>query len=98
MTAAAALVDILRTLVERDPSRVPQLAEAVRGRTRQHIARTPAEVYPERPDLARCEEIGAGWFVGLHISNRDKRRILMAACDAWGLRWGEDLAIDLPNA
>lgn len=40
----------------------------------------------------------AGWAVGLNISNRDKRRILLAACDAWGLRWGEDLAIDLPNA
>lgn len=96
--ARQAFVDILRQLVAHDPSRVPELAAAVKGRTRNHVARSQAEIYPQRPDLADAEEIGAGWLVGLNISNRDKQRILVAACDAWGLRWGEDLAITLPNA
>ncbi|MFN3288090.1 MAG: hypothetical protein ACK40H_06540 [Sphingomonadaceae bacterium] len=77
--AGAAMVEILRLLVARDPSPLPRLAEAVRGRTRNHIARTPAEVYPERPDIARCAEISAGWVVGMNIANREKRRILLAA-------------------
>jgi hypothetical protein len=97
-TASEALVEILRALVARDPGRVALLAEAVRGRSRNHVARRAEDVYPARPDLARAESIGEGWLVGLNISNRDKKRILLAACDTWGLRWGEDLAADLPNA
>lgn len=97
-TAAEALVEILRAIVARDPARLSALAAAVRGRSRNHIAPSVAEIYPARPDLARAIEIAPGWLVGLNIANRDKRRILLAACDVFRLTWGVDLVLDLPNA
>ena len=97
LNANAALVAILTTLSARDPSRLPSLAEAVRGSSRNHIARSPAEIYPARPDLARAAEVAPGWFVGLNISNRHKRVILITACEVFGLTWGSDLQIELPN-
>jgi hypothetical protein len=54
------------------------------------------EVYPKRPDLARyVKELAKGWFIGCNISNRDKEKILRAACDVMGLVFGRDLKIDL---
>jgi hypothetical protein len=97
-TANAALIDILTTLARRDPTKIPTLAAAVQTGRRNHIARSVEEVYPERPDLARAEEFSPGWFVGLNIANREKMRILRAACSAFGLRFGKDLDISLPNA
>jgi hypothetical protein len=95
--ANSALVAVLTTLCARDPSRIPLLADAVRGRSRNHIAQSTPEIYPARPDLARAAEIGPGWLVGLNISNRHKRVILIAACEVFGLVWGSDLQIELPN-
>jgi predicted type IV restriction endonuclease len=94
----AALVEILRELVRTKPEKLPALAEAVRTRSRNHIARSPAEIYPSRPDLARAEEIGGGWLVGLNIANREKLRIIKSACDVYGVSYGTDIAADLPNA
>ena len=38
--------------------------------------------YPERPDLAcHAKEIGLGWFIGCNIANREKKKILRAACE-----------------
>jgi predicted type IV restriction endonuclease len=74
------------------------VAAAVRGKSRNHIARTPAEIYPARPDLARAAEIAPGWMVGLNIANREKMRIIREACKATGLQFGSDVVIDLPNA
>jgi hypothetical protein len=43
-TAIDMLVDVLRILGELDPSFLPRLAPLVRGRTRNHVARSPALV------------------------------------------------------
>ncbi len=96
--ASRALVEILRTIAARDVSKLPQLSDLVRSRNRSHIARSPEEINPARPDLARGEEIADGWLVGLTISNRDKMMIIRAACDVYGLSMPEDLYISIPNS
>jgi hypothetical protein len=96
--AAMALVEILTAIANRHPEKLEEMAMAVRGRSRNHIARTVAEIYPARPDLARAVEFAPGWLVGLNIANREKLRILKEVCRVTGLRFGSDIAIDLPNA
>lgn len=96
--ASSALVTILSTIVARDPAKVTELADAVRSRKRSHIARTPADINPDRPDLARAVEISPGWLVGLNIANREKITIIRAACQTFGITMPGDLEIVLPNA
>lgn len=96
--AAMAFVEILTAIAKRYPDKLEDMAMAVRGRSRNHIARTVAEIYPSRPDLARAVEFHPGWLVGLNIANREKLRILKEVCRVTGLRFGSDIVIDLPNA
>lgn len=97
-SATEALLTILRQIAERNPQRLEAIASRARGRSRNHIGRTPEEIYPKRPDLARAEEFFDGWLIGLNIANREKMRIIKGACETVGLRFGEDIKIDLPNA
>jgi hypothetical protein len=76
---------------------IPTLAAAVQGRNRNHIARSAAEIYPARPDLARAAEFAPGWLVGLNIANREKMGIVRKACDVFGANFGTDVKISLPN-
>ncbi|MGF0540394.1 hypothetical protein ACQQ2Q_20560 [Agrobacterium sp. ES01] len=96
--AAAALVEILQAIARRFPNSMEAIAETAKGRSRNHIARSPAEIYPARPDLARAAEIEPGWLVGLNIANREKIRIIREACRVTGLEFGVDVRIDMPNA
>ena len=96
-SAKDALVGILRTVTSKDPSRLPDLAAAVRGRERNQIARSAREIHPERPDLARAVEFTPGWVVDMHLSNRQKARILKALAKIYELP-PEALRVELPNA
>jgi hypothetical protein len=96
-TANSALLEILREIAKRYPSKMTEIAHRARGKSRNHIARSPEEIYPKRPDLARAEEICDGWLIGTNIANREKLRIIRAACDVVGLTLGNDIVIDLPN-
>lgn len=97
--ATEAMINILRDLAQYDDDFFPKLAAKVRGRTRNHVARSRSEVYPGRPDLARyVKEVGSGWFIGCNIANREKEKILRAACDVMGLTFDRDLKIDLAPA
>jgi hypothetical protein len=96
--ATEALISILGNLARYDDNFFPKLAAKVRGRTRNHVARSRSEVYPSRPDLAcYVKEVGAGWFVGSNIANREKNKMLRAACEVMGLDFGRDLKIDLAH-
>jgi hypothetical protein len=98
-TAKDAFLAILRTLAAEDGTFCPRLAGLVEKRERRHVARSPEQVHPRRPDLRRhTAPIAAGWFVNTNISNRQKAMILRAACEAAGLVFGRDLQIELPNA
>ncbi|GIX09064.1 hypothetical protein [Elioraea sp.] len=98
-TAKDAFLTILRTLAAKDGTFWAHLAPLVAGRNVNHIARSPAEVHPHRPDLrGETAEIARGWFANTNISNQQKERILRAACEAAGIVFGRDLRIELPNA
>jgi hypothetical protein len=96
--ATDAMINILSDLAQYDDNFFPKLAAKVRGRTRNHIARSRSEVYPDRPDLARyVKEIRPGWFIGCNIANREKEKILRAACEVMGISFGQDIKIELPH-
>lgn len=96
-TGKDAFLEVLSILAQRYPDKLESVAHAARGRSRNHIARTVQEIYPNRPDLANAAEFAPGWLVGLNIANREKKRILVAACDALGVSYGTDVFINLPN-
>jgi hypothetical protein len=98
VNASRALVDILRAITKRDPDRITELSAAVRSRRLNHIARTPGEINPDRPDLARAAEFAPGWLVGLNIANIQKQMIIRAACEVYGLSMPGDVDVTLPNA
>jgi hypothetical protein len=95
--ANEALVDILRAISSRDPKRLLAFAEAAQTRSRNHIGRTPEEIYPKRPDLARAEVFHGDWLVGLNISNREKARLVRVAAEIWELTVGREIEITFPN-
>jgi len=97
-TTIASTIEILKDLARYDDDFYPKLAPAVRGRTRNHLARSRSDVYPKRPNLARdAKEIAPGWFFGGNISNPEKENILRAACKVMGIVFGRDLKIDWPK-
>ena len=96
--ASRALVDVLRTIVARDPSLIPQLSKLVRTRNKRYIGCTPEEINLNRPDLARGDEIAQGWLVGLNIDYRDKQMIIDAACELYGLQVPGEVDVTLPNS
>ena len=82
----AAMIDIIATLGHLDPSFLSRLAPQVKGSSRNHLAQRPEQVYPRRPDLAHLTKtILPGWYIGTNIANREKIRILRAACTVTGL-------------
>ncbi|MCA0921774.1 hypothetical protein [Pseudooceanicola nanhaiensis] len=97
-SAKSALVEILTEIATRYPEKMPEIARQSRGKSRNHLARTPEEIYPKRPDLARAEELVDGWLIGTNIANREKLRIIQSACRVAGLTMGSDVVISLPNA
>lgn len=92
-----ALIDVLSILARRDLQLMQRLSDEVKGNSRNHIARTAAEIYPSRPDLARAAEFAPGWLVGLNIANREKVRIVRKACEVFELKFGTDVIFSLPN-
>ena len=98
INASRALVDILHAITKRDPDKIADVAAAVCTPRRNHIARTPGDINPARPDLARAAEFAPGWLVGLNIANRDKQTIIRAACEVYGLAMPGDVDVMLPNA
>ena len=98
-TAKDALIEILREMAKRDQEFFEKLSRRTQSRSRNHLARTRKEVYPQRPDLAKnAIEISEGWWLGLNIANREKQRILERACEAINIVYGKDLEITFPES
>jgi hypothetical protein len=98
-SASEALVDIMKTLAQRDPKFLDTVAPLVEGNSRNHIARSRDQVYPLKPELSEYTiEFVRGWWLGTNIANREKIRIIKKACEAAGLSFGQDIIISLPNA
>lgn len=87
-----AYLDILTTLFNLDSNFPERLSEVAPANTRNHIARSREGVYPLRPDLCRKARMFApGWYAGTNIADREKRRILVLACQALGLEFDKDI-------
>jgi hypothetical protein len=98
-SATDALIDILRSLAQRDAHFAEKLAPTVRGRTRNHISDQRDQVYPGKPDLFEYTvEFIPGWWLGTNIANREKIRIIKSACTVAKLSFGKDVVMSLPNA
>lgn len=87
-----AYLDILTTLSRLEPNLPESLSLVARANTRNHIARSPNEVYPKRPDLGRkAREFASSWYAGTNLADREKVRILRLACAVLKLQYGNDI-------
>lgn len=90
------LVGVFEALAERDPSFLERFAARPKhGRTRRYLAKTPAELYPGRPDLAQefFGKLKSGWYVGTNVSHAAIERIAEMACEVARLRFGRDVVV-----
>lgn len=97
-SAREVLVSVFETLSSHDTTFLDRFAALPRhGRTRRFLARTPDELYPGRPDLARdhSAKLKSGWYLGTNVSRAAIERIIEMACDVANLQLGRDLIINL---
>lgn len=92
------LVNVFEALAQRDSTFLERFAALPKhGRTRRYLARTPDELYPDRPDLARGHslKLRGGWYLGTNVSRAAIARIVEMGCNIANLRFGRDLVINL---
>jgi hypothetical protein len=95
--AKDAMVIVLRELAKSDASFLEKCSQHPnsQGRKRRYIARTPAELYPDREDLREWREaLPGGWFVATNLNNVLKKTILRLATEVAGLTFGKDVVVE----
>jgi hypothetical protein len=95
--AKDAMLIVLRELANTDPTFLERCAQHpdAQGRKRRYIARTPEELYPDRPDLQELREtLPGGWFVATNLNNVLKKTIIRLATDVARLRFGQDVIVE----
>lgn len=92
------LVQVFEAFAERDQTFLERFAARPKhGRTRRYLARTPDELYPGRPDLARnhSSRLRAGWRVGTNVSHAQIERIIEMACEVARIGYGKELVVNV---
>jgi hypothetical protein len=92
------LVGVFEALAKRDPTFLDRFAARPKhGRTRRYLARSPDDLYPGRPDLARehYAQLQSGWYVGTNVSHAAIGRIIEMACEVARIRFGKELVISV---
>lgn len=92
------LVAVFEALAKRDPTFLERFAARPKhGRTRRYLARSPEELYPGRPDLAREHsfKLQSGWHVGTNVSHAQIERIIEMACEVSRVRFGNELIVNV---
>jgi len=82
------MIRILSKLTESDPEFPAKchLHQDNIGTVRTYIARSTAELYPERPDLEELSiEFAPGWYVATNLSNQVKAKVIRMAFNVVGL-------------
>jgi hypothetical protein len=95
--AKDAMVIVLRELASADGSFLERCSQHpdARGRKRRYIARTPEELYPDRPDLRDLREnLPGGWLVATNLNNVLKKTIIKLAAEVAGLSFGKDIVVE----
>ena len=96
--AIEVLIAVFEALAKRDASFLDRFAALPKhGRTRRYVARSPEELYPGRPDLARdySVQLSSGWWVCTNLSRAAITRIVEMACDVAHITFGRDLIVTL---
>lgn len=94
--AREVLVGVFEALASRDATFLERFAALPKhGRKRRYLARTPEELYPGRPDLARdhSAKLTSGWYLGINVSRAAIERIIAMACTVAHLSFGHDLIV-----
>ena len=92
------LIGVFEALAERDSTFLQRFAARPKhGRTRRYLARSPEELYPGRPDLARehSAKLKSGWYLGTNVSKAQIERIIEMACEVAPLRFGRELVVSV---
>lgn len=92
------LVRVFDALAKRDSGFLERFAARPKhGRTRRYLARSPDQLYPGRPDLARehSAQLLSGWYVGTNVSHAAIGRIIEMACEVAQVRFGKELIISV---
>jgi hypothetical protein len=96
--AIAIHIELLRQLWTDFPERRPDMANAMAryGRNRAYVATDVALLFLDKPlawSKRHSRSLVDGWHVDTNLSTATMRRILPAAADAAGLRWGFDVMV-----
>ena len=92
------LIAVFEALAKRDSTFLERFAARPKhGRTRRYLARSPDELYPGRPDLAREHsfKLQSGWHVGTNVSHAQIERIIEMACEVSRVRFGKELILNV---
>ena len=97
VVAAERLHDVLATVIEslsrRDAGFLTRLAKE-KARTRRIVARSPEDLYPGRPDLAKnARKVADGWWMVTNNSQPNTASAVATACRVAGVDQGVDVAI-----
>jgi hypothetical protein len=94
------LIRVFEAFAQRDSSFLERFASRPKhGRTRRYLARSPEELYPGRPDLAREHhyKLESGWYVGTNVSKARIESIVKMACEVSRVRYGKELVVILDD-
>jgi predicted type IV restriction endonuclease len=92
------LIAVFEALSKMDATFLERLAARPKhGRTRRYLARSAAELYPGRPDLAQEHsfKLQSGWYVGTNVSHAQIQRIIEMACEVSRVRFGKELIVNV---
>ncbi len=65
------------------------------SKKRRHLAQSPEELFPTRPDLRNHHAcLPGGWFLNTNTSTAQKNRQARAAVEVAGLKFGIDVVVD----
>ena len=92
------LVSVFEALAKRDLTFLDRFAARPKhGRTRRYLARSPEELYPGRPDLARQHffKLESGWCIRTNVSHAQIERTIEMACEVSKVRYGKELIVNV---
>lgn len=92
-----AMVIVLRELAQGDPDFLQRCSRdpAFRGTKRRYLAQHVGDIFPDRPDLWKYhEQLPGGWLVSTNENNSLKMKLIKAAAQVAGLRFGRDVIVE----
>lgn len=88
--------NVFHTFASMDPDFCKRYSERYYGKKLKYVARTKEELYPTDPHLRRAaRHLPGGWWLGTNVSNRGKIDRIKQACHVMGLKFGQDLVVEM---